>query len=72
MEQQLTSTLGILLAIWIMAIGLGVMVRGARGAQAVFAWPIRFLWRTLRWAVGGFLVWVGNGIRGGGGRRERH
>lgn len=63
---QLAALAVSLVALWVVAIGFGVMFRGRQGATAVFMWPLRNGFQLTRWAVGGLFILLGNMIRGFG------
>ena len=68
MNNEFQVVFGQLLVLWVVAAGVGYMLRGPQGAAAVVRWPIRTAFRLARQAIGGLLVGLGNWIRG---RRER-
>ena len=52
------------LVAWVVAIGLGVMLRGRPGGVAVLLWPIQTAFRLIRRGLGGLLISLGQWIRG--------
>lgn len=65
MERELTVLFEIVLALWIVAIGFAMTVRGPAGASVVFQWPFVNGFRLFRRILGSLFVSIGRAIHPG-------
>lgn len=63
-ENQVVALVVALVALWVVAIGFGLMLRGRQGGAAVFVWPLHHGLRLIRWTIGTMFILLGNMIRG--------